>query len=112
MPDKTKNSLKDNNYVTLKIGETDYQTLFTSKFRNRKPYIPPDKRKIYSYIPGTVVKILAEQGETLEPGDAIVIIDAMKMMNRIVLPEGGKVKTIYVREGDNIPKKHLIADLE
>jgi len=64
--------------VTLKIGETDYKTLLTSKFSNRKPYVPYDHKKIFSYIPGTVVKILAVKGETLDPGDAIAIIDAMK----------------------------------
>jgi biotin carboxyl carrier protein len=112
MRKKIKNSSRNMNYVTLKIEETDYQTLLTTKFVNRNPYVPYDHKKIYSHIPGTVVKILAEKGETLDPGDAVVIIDAMKMMNRIILPEGGTIKNIYVREGENIPKKHLIADLK
>lgn len=112
MDEKVKNILSEKNYVTLTIEETNYQTLLTTKFVNRKPYIPPDHRKIYSYIPGTVVKILAEPGAKLEPGDAIVILDAMKMMNRVTLPDGGVIKIIHVREGETIPRKHLIAELE
>ena len=112
MANKIKNPPQDKRYITLKIEETEYQTLITSKFTRRKPYVPYDHKKIYSYIPGTVVKILAEKGETLEQGDAIVILEAMKMMNRIILPEGGTIKNIYVSEGENIPKKYLIADLE
>jgi biotin carboxyl carrier protein len=112
MAEKAKKISGGKNYVTLTIGETDYQTLLTSKFENRKPYIPPDHKKIYSYIPGTVVKILAKPGQELAPGDAIVILDAMKMMNRVTLLDGGIIKTINVREGETIPKKHLIAELK
>ena len=107
-----KNVVKDNNYVTLNIGETKYQTLLTKKFSNRKAYVPHDAKKIYSHIPGTVVTVLAEPGEKLEPGDAVVILDAMKMMNRVILPDGGTIKTIFVREGESIPRGHLIADLK
>jgi biotin carboxyl carrier protein len=111
MTEKSKNIMSEKNFVTLTIGETNYQTLLTSKFKNRKPYTPPDPKKIYSYIPGTVVKILAKPGEKLEAGDAIVILDAMKMMNRVTLPDGGVIKIIHVREGETIPRKHLIAEL-
>lgn len=112
MAKKVNNIIKKNNYVTLSIGETNYQTLLTKKFKNRKPYIPADFQKIYSYIPGTIVKVLVKPGQLVAPGDTIAILDAMKMMNRIILVEGGIIKSINVREGEIVPRKHLIAEVE
>ena len=99
-------------YKTLEIGESEYKTLFSKKYENRKQYSPPDPKKILSVIPGTIISVLAKANQKIEPGEAIIILEAMKMMNRIILPLGGTIKKIYVKEGEKIPKKHLIAELK
>jgi biotin carboxyl carrier protein len=103
---------KYDKFETLQIDETLYKTLFNVKYLKRTSFIKPDPQMVLAVIPGTVIKILVKKGQTIEPGEAIVIIEAMKMMNRIILPLGGKIKKINVREGERIPKKHLIAELE
>ena len=99
-------------YKTLQIGESEYKTLFSKKYENRKEYSAPDPKKIWSVIPGTIISILAKPNQKIEPGEAIIILEAMKMMNRIILPLGGTIKKIYVKEGEKIPKKHLMAELK
>lgn len=103
---------KDINCKILQIDETEYKTFLNLKFERRKPFISYDPKKIYSVIPGTVIDIMAKPGQTVKPGEAIVILEAMKMMNKILLPHGGIIKKINVKIGDVIPKKYLIVELK
>jgi len=96
----------------LEIGETKYNTLFTKKFENRKPYKPADPKKILAYIPGTILKIFVKKGEKMNAGEPILILEAMKMRNLVTIPVSGKLKVIHVKEGDTIPKNFLIAEIE
>ncbi len=51
---------------------------------------------------GTIVKILAEVGDTVEAGDPIVVLEAMKMENNIVADRAGKISEIRVTVGDSV----------
>ena len=95
----------------LQIGETEYYTLLTKKFENRKKYKPVDPKKILAYIPGTILKIFAREGVHMEAGDPILILEAMKMRNVVTIPFSGKLQKIHVKEGDTIPKNFLIAEI-
>jgi biotin carboxyl carrier protein len=97
---------------TLQIEETVYNTLLTKKFQNRKVYKPVDPKMILSYIPGTILEIFVKEGKKLEAGDPILILEAMKMRNIVTIPVSGKLKKIYVKEGETIPKNFLIAEVE
>jgi biotin carboxyl carrier protein len=99
-------------FKTLEIEETNYFTTFTKKFENRKSYKPADPKKILSYIPGTILKIYVSEGKKLEAGQPILILEAMKMRNIVTIPVSGKLKKIFVKEGDTIPKNFLIAEIE
>ncbi len=96
----------------LQIGETEYRTTLTKKFENRKFYKPADPKMILSYIPGTILKIFVKEGKKMEEGEAILILEAMKMRNIVTIPVAGKLKKIYVKEGETIPKNFLIAEVE
>lgn len=99
-------------YETFIVDETSYKTLLNPKYLKRSTYTKPDPKKIMSVIPGTVIKILAEPGQELKPGETIVVLEAMKMMNKIILPKGGTIKKLNVIKGQVIPKKYLIAELK
>lgn len=96
----------------FQIGETIYNTLLTKKYLNRKPYKTADPKMILSYIPGTILKIFVKEGKKLEAGEPIMILEAMKMRNIVTIPVSGKLKKIYVKEGETIPKNFLIAEVE
>ncbi len=100
------------NCKTLRIEETDYYTLYTKKFEQRKPYKPDDPKMIKSFIPGTVLKIMVSKGDKLKQGDPILILEAMKMRNLVTAQVSGKIRKINVNEGDTIPKNFLIAELQ
>jgi biotin carboxyl carrier protein len=53
-------------------------------------------------MPGLVVKLNVAEGELVEAGQALLILEAMKMQNEIASPAGGRIKTIHVKEREAV----------
>lgn len=65
-----------------------------------------------SPMPGKVVKILVEEGDQVERGQGLVIVEAMKMENEIKSPVKGKVEKINFKPGDLVDAAQPIIELE
>jgi biotin carboxyl carrier protein len=96
----------------LNIDTSLYKTRISSKFEDRKPYQPADPKIILSFIPGTVLDILIKTGQDVKKGDDLMILDAMKMQNKLKSNMNGKVKTIAVKKGDKVSKGTVLLELE
>jgi len=96
----------------LNIDTSQYKTRISSKFANRKAYKPADPRIILSFIPGTVLDILIKPGDIVHKGEDLMILDAMKMQNRLKCNMDGKVKSIVVKKGDKVSKGTILLELE
>ncbi len=59
-----------------------------------------------------VWKVIATVGDTVAAGDALVILDSMKMEIPVISEDGGRVARIAVEEGDVVQDGDLIAVLE
>ncbi len=66
----------------------------------------------YSHIPGTIMHIEVKEGQIVEEGDTLLILQAMKMNNKLSAPFSGKIKKISVSVGDKIPKGALMVEME
>ena len=53
-------------------------------------------------IPGKVLSIKVKPGDTVQAGQVILILEAMKMENEITAPVDGQIKTILVTEGQAV----------
>ena len=62
-------------------------------------------------MPGTVLKVNVNSGDTVASGDVILILEAMKMENEIVAPCAGKV-TLNVKAGETVDTDALLASVE
>lgn len=96
----------------LNINSTLYRTRLSPKFANKPKYSPPDPKKVLSYIPGVVLEILVAEGVQVRKGQDLVIVDAMKMKNRIKSPSDGRIKTVAVTAGTKVAKGKLLVELE
>ncbi len=65
-----------------------------------------------SPLQGTVLKVAVEQGATVEEGDLICVIEAMKMENEISAHRSGKVTALNVTEGAAVSSGDVIAVIE
>jgi biotin carboxyl carrier protein len=95
----------------LEIGNALYVTRLTSKFKQRKNWERPNLRMVMAVIPGTIQKIMVKEGEKVEAGTPILILEAMKMRNEVLAPIDGVVRSIHVKEGEQVPKSHLLVEL-
>ena len=51
-------------------------------------------------MPGNILDVKVKPGASVKAGDALVVLEAMKMENEIVAPQDGTVATIDVNKGD------------
>jgi acetyl-CoA carboxylase biotin carboxyl carrier protein len=59
-----------------------------------------------------VWKIVVAEGDKVEDGDTLVILESMKMEIPVLAEESGTVASLKVAEGDVIQEGHLIAVIE
>ena len=95
----------------LNVDGTHYKTKLSNKFLTRKTWGKPDNKKLLSFIPGTILKVYVEKGQTVKKGDRVMVLEAMKMQNKILIHREGTVKKIHVKEGDKVPKGALMLEL-
>ena len=57
---------------------------------------------VKSPMPGVVIKIVADVGQTVKKGDVLLVVEAMKMENSLVAPRDGVVEVINVKVGDQV----------
>lgn len=53
-------------------------------------------------MPGTILKVNVAVGDSVNEGDAVVVLEAMKMENDIPAPCSGKVVAVNTKQGDSI----------
>ena len=67
--------------------------------------------EINSPMPSRVVKILKSEGDAVAEGEAVVVVEAMKMESELKALQSGKIKTIKVNEGDAVEANTLLVVL-
>ena len=55
--------------------------------------------RVVTVMPGRVVRVLVREGDKVQPGQGLVVVEAMKMENEIVSPRGGRVTAVRVEPG-------------
>ncbi len=68
--------------------------------------------QVMAPMPGLVLNIEIEQGQSVSKGEALVILEAMKMENVIKSPGDGVIKRIAVSQGDAVEKNTLLIEFE
>jgi biotin carboxyl carrier protein len=69
-------------------------------------------RKISAPMPGKVVRLLVHEGDEVEPGRGVAVVEAMKMQNEIKSPKKGTIQKILVSEGAAVNAGDVLAIVE
>ena len=70
------------------------------------------QRAVHSPMPGKVVKLVVAEGATVKAGDALVILEAMKMEHTLTATGDAVVKGVHAAEGDQCTQRQLLLSLE
>jgi len=63
-------------------------------------------------MPGTILDIRVNQGDTVNKGQVLLILEAMKMENEIVAPNDGTVASINVSKGASVNGGEVLVSLK
>jgi methylmalonyl-CoA carboxyltransferase small subunit len=74
---------------------------------------PVDESKVCrSPVSGIVVRVAAQVGQTLQTGDVLLVLEAMKMETNITAPNAGKIAAITVNQGDSVQSGQVVVEFE
>ncbi len=60
------------------------------------------RQQVVAPMPGKVVRLLVNQGDTVEAGQGLLVVEAMKMQNEIRAPKSGSVERLLVTAGQAV----------
>jgi biotin carboxyl carrier protein len=67
------------------------------------------QQQIHAPMPGKVVRLLVKQGDAIEAGKGLLVVEAMKMQNEIRAPKSGTVERLLASEGQAVNAGDLLA---
>jgi biotin carboxyl carrier protein len=70
------------------------------------------RNSIKAPMPGKIVRVLVSVGDSVEAGQGIAVIEAMKMQNELKAPASGCVSSISVKDGDTVIAGAVLAVIE
>lgn len=70
------------------------------------------RQTVASPMPGKVVRLLVAAGDTVEAGQGLLVVEAMKMQNEMKAPKSGRVVTLSAREGATVSAGDVLAVIE
>ena len=65
-------------------------------------------KEVTAPMPGLIVGLAVEAGQTVQPGDSLLTLEAMKMENVIKSPVDGEVDVVRVKAGDSVEKNQVL----
>jgi pyruvate carboxylase subunit B len=66
------------------------------------PAVSATGEEVKASLPGSVLKVVANIGDSVNEGDVLLILEAMKMEIEVVSPSSGVVSSILVKQGDSV----------
>ena len=71
-----------------------------------------DENVVRSPLPGVILSVDVHVGESVAAGTKVCVIEAMKMEQALLAPKDGTIKTIHVKQGQNVLIGDAIAELD
>jgi glutaconyl-CoA/methylmalonyl-CoA decarboxylase subunit gamma len=70
------------------------------------------RRELRAPMPGLLVKVLCQPGDSIEPGQPLAVLQAMKMENELSLPRAGTVKEVAAQPGSTVEQGQVLVVVE
>lgn len=103
--------------VTVKVNGTDYNVALKGELEQLlekmgiSAAVSTKVNEIKAPMPGLVLSINVAVGDTIQKGDAVFVLEAMKMENMLKSPGEGIIKSIEVKQGQAVEKGQVLVKL-
>jgi len=102
--------------LTLQTGLEEFTAVVLDPraWRGRRHASPEaeGRQQVVAPMPGKVVRLLVKVGDTVEAGQGLLVIEAMKMQNEIHSPKSGVVERLLAQEGQPVNAGEILAWVE
>ena len=98
--------------VSLVIDGTEYKTWLPDNYPRRTSFLRSDDLVAAAFIPGVIGKVYVKPGQKVKKGDKLLILEAMKMKNRVLAAVDGRVAEVLVQEGERVTRGQPLLFLE
>ncbi|MEM0517264.1 MULTISPECIES: acetyl-CoA carboxylase biotin carboxyl carrier protein subunit [Aequorivita] len=68
--------------------------------------------EIHAPMPGIILEVNVAEGDKVEKGDFLCVLEAMKMENTLTAPRDGVIKSVNISKGETVDKGKLLIELE
>ncbi len=110
--------IKDRNNFTLLINGLKYDVTVRTKLEEVAREVMKNRgggnedREIKAPMPGLILALKKNVGDSVKKGDALFVLEAMKMENEIRATKEGVVKDVLVSEGSTVEKNQVVIIVE
>ena len=107
-----------NKSFTIKINRNTYHIEIKDRFDALLQELGMDNaatarvNEIKAPMPGLVLQIMVTEGQLIKKGEAVMVLEAMKMENSLKSPVDGKIKKLLVAKGNKVEKNQVLLTLE
>jgi biotin carboxyl carrier protein len=95
-------------------GQRFFAAVESERMRIRaagKPAVGGGEGEIKSPMPGRVVRVLVKDGDEVESGVPVIVVEAMKMENELGASRAGKIKKVHVAVGATVESGTLLVEI-
>jgi biotin carboxyl carrier protein len=109
---------RDDKTCTVKVGTNIYSMKMTNQYDELLHQLGMDNLKntkisdVKSPMPGLVIRLLVAEGDLVEKGGNLFVLEAMKMENIIKSSSDVKIKSVKVKAGDKVEKNQVVMVFE
>lgn len=103
------NSISHSVYLNDKLFKIEKRSALTILKEERGR---PKKRDVKITMPGRIVQVLAREGQDVKEGQAVLVLEAMKMQNEIKSPQLGRITSLNFGAGDYVEAGAVLFSVE
>lgn len=86
----------------VNVNGKEYDINVKSGIEAKAAHSSGEGQEIKAGLPGNVLRIEVSEGDVIEEGDVLLVLEAMKMETEVKAPAAGTVKSILVSQGDKV----------
>lgn len=104
--------------MTVKVNGRDYEVVLTDRYDDLLKSLGMDKamgakvNEMKAPMPGLVLDVRVSEGQAVSKGDALIVLEAMKMENILKSPADVIVKKIIAKKGNAVEKNEVLVTFE
>jgi biotin carboxyl carrier protein len=73
---------------------------------------PAGAGAVLAIMPGKITRVMVVEGQEVQQGEAVCVLEAMKMENELCAERDGVVKGVYVKPGDDVEKDQVLVEID